>query len=338
MIPNEQKTWTSPNIARILVLALISILLIALSLTLGRRGVTRDDWLSFSDLWTGARINLIWHLRAPRVFLAVVAGASLAFGGVVYQALFRNSLAEPYTLGIASGAALGAAIGMLLRAQVTWVSATPPGFFALVGAVAAMALVYLMARLRGGHDVPRLLLAGVCVSYMSAAGILLAYLLADRAITNEIVRWTVGSLGILGWRPPLIIAGLSILVFLVTLRLHRSLDLLAMGDVLAASRGVAVQRVFWLGFVGVGLLTSVVVAECGPIGFVGLIVPHIARRIVGGRTLPLLAASALLGGGFLAICDGLGRSISDYDLPVGIFTNILGAGFFFVLLAGPRRD
>ncbi len=328
----------SPNIARISVLALISLVLIGGSMFLGRRGISSEDWAGISDLWTHSRINVFWHLRAPRVFLASVAGASLAIGGVVYQSLFRNSLAEPYTMGIASGAALGAATGMLLRSQSGGLAATPPGFFALCGAVFAMLLVYLMSRLRGGHDVARLLLAGVCVSYMSAAGILLAHLLADRAITNDIVRWTVGSLGILGWRPPLIIAGLLGVVFLVVLRLHRSLDLLAMGDVLAASRGVAVQRVFWLGFLGVGVLTSVVVAECGPIGFVGLIVPHIARRIVGGRVLPLLVASAFLGGGFLAICDGLGRSISEYDLPVGIFTNILGAGFFFLLLASGRRE
>lgn len=315
------------------VLTLVSLALIAISIFLGRRGINWTDVAEISDIWSNDHINMFWHLRAPRVLLAVVAGAGLALGGVVFQALFRNSLAEPYTLGIASGAALGAAVGMLMRPQAAWLASFPGGLFALVGAVAAMALVYLMARFRGGHDVPRLLLAGVCVSYMSAAGILLAHLLADRAITNEIVRWTVGSLGILGWRPPLIIAGLLAVIYVIIMRQHRSLDLLAMGDNLAASRGVAVERVFWIGFAGVGLLTSVIVAECGPIGFVGLIVPHIARRIVGGRTLPLMYAAVVLGAGFLAICDALGRSISEYDLPVGVFTNILGAAFFFALLA-----
>jgi iron complex transport system permease protein len=267
------------------------------------------------------------------VLLGALAGAGLALGGVVFQALFRNPLAEPYTLGLASGAALGAAIGQLLRSAslpTAWASA---GSFALLGAAVAMLLVFVMSRFRGGHDVPRLLLAGVCVSYLAASGILLAHLLADRAITNEIVRWTVGSLDALGWGPPLRLGLILIPVACVALCFHRAFDLLAMGDSLAASRGVPVGRVFWIGFFSIGILTSVIVAECGPVGFVGLIIPHIARRIVGGRTMPLLAGATLLGAAFLTLCDGLGRTVSAFDLPVGLFTNIVGAAFFFALLA-----
>jgi iron complex transport system permease protein len=179
----------------------------------------------------------------------------------------------------------------------------------------------------------RLLLAGVCVAYLCSAGILLVTFLADRAITNDIVTWMMGSLSTV--RPR---AGLEVLVVLVPVlilaaRMHRALDLLHFGDSLAASRGVNVDLVTWGSFALVGLLTATIVANCGPIGFVGLMIPHMARAFVGVRTLPLLFGAALLGAGFLAICDALARTPLAIELPVGVVTNILGAGFFFYLLA-----
>ncbi|MBI5864600.1 MAG: iron ABC transporter permease [Planctomycetes bacterium] len=295
-------------------------ILIAASAFLGRQPISWAEVWSPQQAVSGEVVNLFWQYRVPRVLLGVLAGASLTLGGVVFQALFRNPLAEPYTLGIASGSALGAAIGFLLRAHSAWPGLPRLGLFAWLGALGAMGLVYLMSRLRRAHDVARLLLAGVCVSYMCAAGILLAHLLADRSITNEIVRWTVGSLDAFGWGPPLRILAVLLPVLAIALYFSRALDLLAMGDLLAASRGVAVDRVFWIGFAAVGLLTSAVVAECGPIGFVGLIVPHVARRVVGTRTISLLIGGALLGAFFLTVCDGVGRCWSNFDLPVGLFT------------------
>lgn len=318
---------------RILLLAVVAIVTLGAATMLGRTLPSLAQVAAFGDAFQSDHINIFWQFRVPRVLLGALAGAGLAVGGVVFQALFRNPLAEPYTLGLASGAALGAAIGQILRAQLGPAAGSSAGTFALAGAGMAMLLVFLMSRLRGGHDVSRLLLAGVCVSYLSASGILLAHLLADRAITNEIVRWTVGSLDALGWGPPLRLTLVLFPVACVAMCFHRALDLLAMGNTLAASRGVAIGRVFWAGFFAVGVLTSVIVAECGPVGFVGLIVPHIARRIVGGRTMPLLAGAMFIGASFLTLCDGLGRTVSPYDLPVGLFTNILGAGFFFALLA-----
>jgi iron complex transport system permease protein len=314
-------------------LAVLAILTFVAAALLGRTPPTLAQVAAIGDAFRGDIVNIFWQYRVPRVLLGAIAGAGLALGGVVFQALFRNPLAEPYTLGLASGAALGAAIGHLLRIAPGSAAGWSTGTFALAGATLAMLLVFLMSRLRGGHDVPRLLLAGVCISYLAASGILLAHLLADRAITNQIVRWTVGSLDALGWGPPVRLSLAFAPVACLALCFHRAFDLLAMGDSLAASRGVPVARVFWIGFFAIGLLTSVIVAECGPIGFVGLIVPHLARRIVGGRTLPLLAGASLLGAAFLSLCDGLARTVSPFDLPVGLFTNILGAAFFFTLLA-----
>lgn len=313
--------------ARLLILTPLVLLIVAGTTLLGPIGL---DKLFSAD----GSSYVFWHLRVPRSLLAACAGAGLAVGGVIFQAIFRNPLAEPYTLGVASGASLAAALGFLGG----WRGATAMGIpavslLALCGALGAMSLVYLMSRLRPGRDMARLLLAGVCVAYLCSAGILLVFFLANQAITNEIVTWMMGSLGILRPRAGLEIAVVLVPVLAFAVYSHRALDLMTLGDDLAAARGVNVGRTIWSSFGLVGLLTAVIVANCGPIGFVGLMVPHIGRALFGVRTLPLLLGSVLLGAAFLAVCDGVARSLPVTELPVGVVTNILGAAFFFYLLA-----
>ncbi|MCC6360939.1 MAG: iron ABC transporter permease [Phycisphaerales bacterium] len=275
----------------------------------------------------------LWRLRALRVALAAVVGGGLALGGAVYQALLRNALAEPYTLGVSSGAALGAAAGFLLGVSGTWLWLPKLSLLALAGALTALAIIFTLARARAAHDVARLLLAGVCVSYVASAGILLAAFLLRRPVTNDLLVWMVGSLGVYRASACVEIAVVLGVVGLLAIRSHRELDLLSLGESLAATRGVAVGRIVWVGFAAVGVLTAVIVANCGPIGFVGLIVPHIVRGIVGVRTLPVLVGSLITGAVFLAACDALARSVAaNFDTPVGIFTNIIGAGVFCWLL------
>ncbi len=315
--------------ARYALLAALAVVIVAATPWLG------PHWITWREIVASDQPSYIfWHLRVPRSLLAACAGASLAAGGVVFQALFRNPLAEPYTLGVASGASLAAALGFL-GGWHGWAPAGVPTLTLLAfgGALAAMSLVYLMSRLRRGRDMARLLLAGVCVAYMCSAGILLVFFLADRAITNDIVIWMMGSLGTLRPRAALEIALVLVPVLAYVAYSHRALDLLAFGDDLAASRGVNVGRTIWTCYLLVGVLTAVIVANCGPIGFVGLMVPHIGRAIFGVCTLPLLLGSVLLGAAFLAACDGLARSLPVTELPVGVVTNILGATFFFYLLA-----
>lgn len=274
-----------------------------------------------------------WRLRVARVLLAAVVGGGLALGGAVYQALLRNALAEPYTLGVSAGAALGAATGFLLNVSGAWLWIPNLSLLALAGAFAALATIFTLARARAAHDIARLLLAGVCVSYIASAGILLAAFLLRRPVTNDLLIWMVGSLGVYRWSASLEIAVVLAAVALLAIRWHRELDLLSLGEALAGTRGVDVGRVVWGGFAAVGVLTAVIVANCGPIGFVGLIVPHIVRGIVGVRTLPVLLGSLLFGALFLTACDALARSIApNFDTPVGIFTNIIGAGVFCWLL------
>ncbi len=313
---------------RLALLALAVALLVAATTVLGPRWIPWDELVA-----TDPPSYVFWNLRIPRAVLAAVAGAGLAVGGVLFQAIFRNPLAEPYTLGVAGGASFAAALGFLVGWRGAGCLGIPPAvWLAFAGALGALGLVYLVSRLRPRRDVSHLLLAGVCVAYMCSAGILLVTFLADRAVTNEIVVWMMGSLGVLRPRAGLEVALALAPVLAYGVYAHRALDLLTLGPELAATRGVHVTRTVWTTLGLCGLLVGVIVANCGPIGFVGLMVPHMARALCGVRTRPLLAGAALLGAAFLAVCDGLARSLPVVELPVGVVTNILGAVFFLYLL------
>ena len=331
--PRLHRTRAHPT-TRLLLIGALAVVLIASSSLLGRTRITWDD---IADWGATDHINIFWTLRAPRTALAALAGAGLAIGGVTLQALLRNPLASPFTLGIASGASLGAAIAYLTGLSGFLLGVPVLTLLAFAGALLALLVIYLTARIAAGRDMTRLLLAGVCVAYMCSAGVLLVTFLADRPVTNEIVTWMMGSLGTLRPRAVFEVAALLVPALLFLLYSHRALDLLAMGEDLAASRGVDTQRTVWGCLLCVGLLTGVIVANCGPIGFVGLMAPHMTRALVGPRTAPLLIGAAFVGAAFLAVCDGLTRAVSgQYELPVGVVTNILGAAFFFALLT--RRE
>lgn len=324
--------------ARFVLLAVAATLIIVGSTLLGPTIITWSEIVGATDETNAGGVNIFWRLRVPRAILAAAAGGGLAIGGVVFQALFRNPLAEPYTLGVASGASLAAAIGFLAGVPgVSWAGIPVLTIVALMGALAALAAVFVMDRLRPSRDMARLLLAGVCVAYLSSAGILLATFVADRAVTSEIVTWMMGSLATVRSQAAVEVVLVLVPVVVLATFLHRALDLLAFDRTVAATRGVAVPVVTWSAFGLVGLLTAVIVANCGPIGFVGLMVPHMARAIFGARTLPLLFAALLLGAAFLAVCDAVARALTVSELPVGIVTNIIGAVFFFYLLATRDR-
>ncbi len=310
-------------VARLVTLAIVAVAVIAASSLLG-------------PVWAGGEItdpdSPFWRLRAPRVVQAALSGASLALAGVVLQALFQNPLASPFTLGVASGASLGAAAALLLGAAGTVLGQPAVTFCALLGGLAALGTVYLLAIRQPQRDMSVLLLGGVCVSYLCGATIMLIVFVANKHVTNDIVIWMIGSLAGARWRASLEIALLLGPTLAIMLANHRGLDLLMFGDQLAATRGVSVDRLVWGCLLLVGVLTAVVAASCGPIAFVGLVVPHICRNLVGPRTMPLVVSAALTGAAFLAVCDGIVRLL-PIEPPVGVVTNMLGAGFFFYLLA-----
>jgi iron complex transport system permease protein len=286
---------------------------------------------------SGVEGEIFWRIRIPRVLAAWLAGAGLAAAGMAFQALFRNSLATPFTLGVASGAALGAALSIRfgIALSIAGISSTP--LWAFAGASVSILLVYGITRARRGMNTATMLLAGVAVSFFFSSLNLFTQYISDFTHTFRIIRWLMGGVQVAGYRSilemlPLVLGGL-----IITLLLTRELDILTTGEEMAAGRGVNVARTRNLLFFGASLMVGGVVSVCGPIGFVGLMVPHICRLLVGPGHRFLAPASILAGGTFLTVCDTFARTIiAPAEIPVGVITALLGGPFFLALLIRNR--
>lgn len=279
------------------------------------------------------------RLRLPRVLMAGLVGASLAMVGAALQALFRNPLADPFTLGVSGGAALGASIAIAFGLGLS-VAGVPLIFVAaFAGAVLSVLVVYWLARSGGNVMLPgALLLAGVVLNLCASAGVLVIQYLAAYGRALQILRWLIGSLDVVGF--DLIWKMLIFLVpsWLVLIAYGRDLHLLATGEESAASLGVDVRRTERIVFLATSLIVGVNVSVGGAIGFVGLIVPHAARLIFGQDVRVLLPASFLLGAAFLILADTLARVvISPVELPVGAITALTGGPVFLLLLRKRQR-
>jgi len=276
---------------------------------------------------------IFWQIRLPRVLLALLAGAGLAVSGLGFQTLFRNELAEPYTLGIASGAALGAVLALRLEESAALIGLPVVALASFLGALGATALVVGLSLRRRETATSTLLLAGIAVSLSCSAIILFLQYLSDSTQTFRMVRWMMGGLAVVGYREvlwvlPWVLGGAAVLVVL-----RWDLNLLLMGEELAASRGVDLARLRLKVLLASSLMIGALVAVAGPIGFVGLMVPHILRRWVGYDHLFLAPACVLGGGAFLVLCDLVARTImAPAELPVGVLTALLGGPFFLWLL------
>lgn len=290
-----------------------------------------DRTIPFADN-TDAQVFFV--ARLPRVVAAALVGAGLSMSGVVFQALFRNPLAAPDTLGISAGASLGAMLVLTAHADFTFlgVSVVPLATFA--GGVGALAIVFVLSLAkRRGTSSTVLLLAGIAISaLLSAAGRFIQYL-ADVTETFRTVQWLMGSLDV-GSYAPIVAAmvpfGLACAGFVT---LPRVLDLISLGDSAAEARGVDVVRTERVALVSASLSTGAAVSLGGPVLFVGIIVPHIVRRIVGSDHRLVLPAAALFGATFLIVCDLIARTVvAPVEMPVGIITAIIGGPFFLWLL------
>jgi len=281
---------------------------------------------------------IFWEIRLPRACLAWVAGAGLAAAGMVFQAMFRNPLATPFTLGVSSGASLGAALAVRLGLGSAFMGFSGVTVGAMVGALLAIGVVYGLTSLKRDCSTGTMLLAGVAVNFFFSSLILLVQYTADYYDAFRILRWLMGGLQMVGFDAPLrilpfVAGGATLLAVLVG-----ELNLLTTGEELAASRGVAVGRVKTVFFFAVSVMVGVIVSICGPVGFVGLMCPHICRLLVGADHRRLLPATLLFGGAFLVGCDTVARSLfAPTELPVGIFTSFLGGPFFLWLLLRPPK-
>jgi iron complex transport system permease protein len=272
-------------------------------------------------------------LRLPRVAVAMLAGAALAVAGVGFQALTRNPLAEPSVLGVSSGAAFGVVLAQIMGFETGVVAALGVAVFAFAGALLAAAIVYLVSTAPGGLAVQTLLLAGVIVGIFFSAAITVIISVVDFNRLSGVIHWLLGSLSPIPVTSLVLFAVLAAGGVWLILRHARELNLLALGEESARQLGVDAERLKRRVFLASALLTGTVVAFTGPIGFVGLIVPHVLRTLVGQDNRLLVPTSAVAGATFLLAADTLARNVvAPAELSVGVITAFCGAPFFVWVL------
>lgn len=284
--------------------------------------------------WTLSEEAIVWQVRLPRVLLGMLVGAGLAVCGVALQAMVRNVLADPYLLGINSGASSGAAAAILFGAGAGFGQYALPTS-AFLGALAASLLVFLIARTGGRVTSIRLLLAGVAVGYaLYATTSFLIFASGSAEGARSVMFWLLGSLGLARWNALLTIAAVVVLGTILLLTVAgRRLDVLAIGDETAQTLGVSPDRFRMRLLVVVSLTVGILVSAAGSIGFVGLVVPHLARRIVGAPHVRVVPVAALLGAILLVWADVVARVLlAPQEIPIGIITSLLGAPFLVILI------
>lgn len=283
--------------------------------------------------WSAAQDSIVWLVRVPRVLLGALVGAALALSGAVLQTIVRNVLADPHILGVTSGASTGAAVYLLFGVTAA-TTATALAASAFVGALCATALLFVISRINGQLTSLRLLLGGVTIGYIFSAATSFLIFASDRPEgARTVLFWLLGSLGSAAWSS----VGTTVLVVTAALAalllMAPRLDALAAGDDTARTLGVAPNGVRLAALVVVALAVGAVVAVAGAIGFVGLIVPHVARLCVGGTHRQVLVVSALIGALFLVVADVVARTVfAPRELPIGIVTAAVGAPLLLVLI------
>ncbi len=279
------------------------------------------------------RVDIFWRIRVPRVIAAFCAGAALALSGMAFQAVFRNPLATPFTLGVSSGAAFGATLYIQIGLIFSLFGISGQSLSAFLWAVLSILLVYGLTRARRGFTTAAMLIAGVAVNFFFSSVILFVQYISDFDNSFRIIRWLMGGFEIVGYTPvismlPFVTAG-SILILINV----NELNLLTIGEDLAVSRGVDVKRTKMIIFLASSLMVGSVVSIFGVIGFVGMMVPHICRLIAGSNHRYLAPVTFVFGGAFLVLCDTLSRTIiAPAEIPVGVITALLGGPFFLWLL------
>ena len=300
-----------------------------ISLLIGRypqTGIAAPWQMAGDDL----AMRLIWNLRLPRLLTALLLGASLSAAGAAFQMLFTNPLVEPGFLGVSQGAAFGAALAIIALGNTAWLVQGSAVLFAFLG----LALSYFLARrVRFGGWVLRLVLAGIAVSAFFSSGVGILKFLADPlSQLPEITFWLLGGLWSIEWKDLLSILPLVLIGLYILYRMRWRLNLLSLEDEVAFSLGTTPQRERTLVLAAGVAATAAVISVSGIVGWVGLLVPHLARRIFGADGRYVIPASILLGAGFTVICDDIGRTLLAGEIPLGILTSLLGALAFMLLM------
>ena len=310
------------------------LLLFLLSLTQGAYPIAFKQvmlCLFSTEQCSMADTQIIWQLRLPRAVMALLVGAGLALAGTLLQSATRNPLADPYLFGTASGASLGAILAGFLFPAVAQPYMLP--LCAFIGSLGAIVLVLKIAAYAGTERVEHLLLSGVAVSFMLSAFSSLLLFLAEPLAAQRAIFWMMGSLSRAEWSQVWVVAPILVTVLAISLLYCRYLDAMQLGDETALTMGLRVAWVRHLSLLGAALLTAIIVAFCGGVGFVGLMIPHMVRILLGNLSKPLMLGSVFLGSGFMLMIDLLARNlVTGSELPLGVLTSAIGSLFFVLIL------
>lgn len=290
--------------------------------------------ISFGDILNSNSENYVifWNLRFPNFLLAFIVGAGLSLVGYIFQTIFRNPLATPYTLGVASGASFGAVIALSLGLSASIWIFNSVAFFSLMGSAIAVTLVFLFANLKKYFDPYRILLAGVSSGLMFSSLILFIQFLNLGTGINDIIQWLMGSLSTIGYQSHVLVVSFLIVTIFLLIKYYNELSLIRFNQEIAFSRGVDVFKIKRNMFLMGSFLTAIIVSEVGPIGFVGLIIPHLTKLIFKEDRFFALKL-VIVGGSFLSFCEVLSRTLlSQGTLPIGILTAMIGTPFFIYIL------
>ncbi len=333
------------RLALTVALPLLCFLLIAGSLLIGTENLSlariAAEWRSGAPLSESPALSILVNQRLPRTLVALIVGCGLTLAGCSFQALLRNPLATPYTLGIDSFGALGAYAATIYGGTFSAMTFHAFGFShvqltAFVFATFDVLLIYGLASRKTRMAPSVLLLAGVTLGLLASSGILfLRYLAKPEQLVN-MDRWLMGGVDVIGYEPVLtLFAGVTPCA-IVLLAQASKFDQLGFGEEMAAGRGIDVKRLQLTTFLVCSFMTGIIVSKVGPIGFVGLIVPHAVRTVTGSRHRVLMPLSLVAGGAFLCLCDILARKFMTGETPIGIITSLIGAPFFLYLLTSRR--
>ena len=303
--------------------------------TVGTTAISLSKAFDRSIPWdSNVDAQIFFVARLPRVLSGALVGATLAAAGVVLQALLRNPLATPFTLGVSAGASLGAMLAVTMNLEFGLLGITSIPLASFAGSIVATGIVYALASSqRRGLSTNVLLLAGVTLNAFFSAMILFVQYIADFTEAIRAIRWMMGGLDVAGYTPIVAALPFTIVAFVAFAFMARTLNVLSIGTEAAAARGVEVVRAQRLAFLSASLATGAAVSLGGPIGFIGIIVPHLVRLLVGSDHRIVLPASALFGASFLVLCDLVARTaMAPLEIPVGVVTALIGGPFFLWLL------
>lgn len=335
----------------IIILLIILVVLIILSSATGAANLSIKTTLkTLASAFPGIRnliiisdvspqdFKVIFDIRLPRIFMAIIVGIALSGSGVIFQGIFRNPMADPYIIGVSAGAAFGATIGLIFAGAVRFASFSITSIFAFLGAIGVTFLVYNISKIKGKISVLTLLLSGVALSSLlsSIISFIMIYRTHDLA---KVYFWIMGGLSNSSWANFLVIMPIIVVILIASSFFMRDLNVMSLGDERANQLGVQTNKIKQLLLILASIMTAAAVSVSGIIGFIGLITPHIMRIIVGPDHKVLYPSSAIAGGIVLLLSDTLARVLlSPREIPVGIITSIIGVPFFIYLLIKTKRQ